>query len=412
MNGLLSLKPQIKRNLIFLFTSGLLFWTGITIMLPVLPAYIQDLGATTQQVGLVMGCFAIGLLCSRTWLGQIADRRGRKIVLLIGTIVAAIAPLGYIFIQTIGGLAAIRAFHGISIAAFTIGYSALVVDYAPREYRGTLIGYMNLAVPIGMGVGPALGGYLASSTNYPTIFVVSAFCGFIALVLSSQLREYMGKDIKSENELLNKPVRGFKDLISNSALVIPGIVLFLIGLVYGSLIAFLPLYVRELDLAFNVGLFYTVVAIASFTIRIFIGRISDNYGRGILITCSIVCYIISMILLAKADSAEMLLLTGVVQGSGAGILLPTMVALISDRSYNNERGKVFALCLGGFDVGMALAGPVLGFFETYISYRGVYSIAAVLATIALVVFLTRCNKDVAHSLGFALGREKDAFALD
>ena len=412
MNGLLSLKPQIKRNLIFLFTSGLLFWTGITIMLPVLPAYIQDMGATTQQVGLVMGCFAIGLLCSRTWLGQIADRRGRKIVLLIGTMVAAIAPLGYIFIQTIGGLAGIRAFHGISIAAFTIGYSALVVDYAPREYRGTLIGYMNLAVPIGMGVGPALGGYLASSTNYPTIFVVSAFCGSIASVLSSQLKEHLGKDVESKNEWLDRPVRGFKDLISNSALVIPGVVLFLVGLVYGSLIAFLPLYVRELDLAFNVGLFYTVVAIASFTIRIFIGRISDNYGRGILITCSIVCYIISMILLARADSAEMLLLTGVVQGSGAGILLPTMVALISDRSYNNERGKVFALCLGGFDVGMALAGPVLGFFETYISYRGVYSIAAVLATIALVVFLTRCNKDVAHSLGFALGREKDAFALD
>ena len=381
-------------------------------MLPVLPAYIQDIGATTQQVGLVMGCFAIGLLCSRTWLGQLADRRGRKIVLLIGTMVAATAPVGYIFIQSIGGLAGIRGFHGISIAAFTIGYSALVVDYAPREYRGTLIGYMNLAVPIGMGIGPALGGYLASSTNYQTIFVVSAFCGFVALILSSQLREYMGKDIHLDSKLLDKPVRGFKELISNSALVIPGVVLFLIGLVYGSLIAFLPLYVRELDLAINVGLFYTVVAIASFTIRIFIGKISDNHGRGILITCSIICYIVSMILLARADSAVTLLLAGIVQGSGAGILLPTVVALISDRSYHNERGKVFALCLGGFDVGMALAGPVLGFFETYVSYRGVYSIAAVLATIALVVFLTRCNKDVAHSIGFALGREKDAFAID
>ena len=412
MNGLFSLKPQIKRNLIFLFTSGLLFWTGITIMLPVLPAYIQDIGATTQQVGLVMGCFAIGLLCSRTWLGQIADRQGRKIVLLIGTLVAAIAPLGYVFIHSIGGLAGIRAFHGISIAAFTIGYSALVVDYAPREYRGTLIGYMNLAVPIGMGVGPALGGYLVSSTNYQTIFVISASCGFVALVLSSQLREYLGDNFEIDKESLDRPVRSFRDLIGDSALVIPGIVLFLIGLVYGSLIAFLPLYVRELDLAFNVGLFYTVVAIASFTIRIFIGRISDNHGRGILITCSIVFYLVSMIMLAKADSAEALLLTGIVQGSGAGILLPTVVALISDRSYHNERGKVFALCLGGFDVGMALAGPVLGFFETYISYRGVYSIAAVLATVALVVFLTRCNKDVAHSLGFALGREKDAFALD
>lgn len=412
MNDLFRLKPRIKRNLIILFTAGLLFWTSITLLLPTLPAYIQDVGGTTQQVGLVMGCFAIGLLCSRTWLGQIADRRSRKIVILIGTVVAAIAPLGYIFFQSISGLAVTRAFHGISIAAFTIGYSALVVDYAPKEHRGKLIGYMNLTVPLGMGTGPALGGFLEANTSYETLFTVSAICGFLAFIFSSQLQELVNQHQQLVEQDLTQPVRGFRELISDSALVIPGIVLFMIGLVFGTLVAFLPLYVRDLNLNFNVGLFYTVVAIASFTIRILIGRVSDSYGRGILISFSLAFYVISMVLLAKADSGSMLLLAGIAEGTGAGILIPTVLALISDRSYNNERGKVYALCLGGFDVGIALAGPILGFLESYLSYRGVFGIASILAVIALVIFLTRSNKNLNHSLGFALGREKDLYALD
>lgn len=51
-----------------------------------------------------------------------------------------------------------RAFHGVSIAAFTTGYSALVVDLSPPKQKGELIGYMSLAVPIGMAIGPAMGG--------------------------------------------------------------------------------------------------------------------------------------------------------------------------------------------------------------------------------------------------------------
>ena len=157
------------RDLSILFITGLLFWTSITTMLPTLPTYVQELGGTTQQVGLVMGCFAIGLLFSRTWLGQLADRHSRKIVLLIGTVVGAIAPLGYLWINSIAGLMAVRAFHGISIAAFTTAYSALVIDLSPLKHRGEIVGYMSLAVPIGMAIGPAVGGILQTSHGYYSI---------------------------------------------------------------------------------------------------------------------------------------------------------------------------------------------------------------------------------------------------
>ena len=415
------LETTTKKKLINLFLVGLLFWIGITLLLPALPAYIQDMGGSTQQIGIVMSCFAIGLLASRTWLGKVADIRSRKIVILIGTVVAAIAPILYLLVHSVFGLGLVRAFHGISIAAFTIGYSALVVDLAPLKYRGTLIGYMNLAIPIGMSIGPALGGFLQASgkqfvpdgTGYEVLFAISAICGVLAFVLSSQIPETSlpGGNFSAANEHQIK--RDFWQLTQDPALIVPTIILLLIGLVFGTLVAFLPLFIQELQLDFNVGFFYTTMAIASFSVRLFVGQASDRYGRGLFISGALVCYVISMILLALAQTPLMLILSAIAEGSGAGILIPLTLALISDRSYSNERGKVFALCMGGFDVGIAMGGFILGSLSLILGgYRGMFTLAAILALIALFIFITQVGKGIRHSLLFALGKAKDVYAFN
>jgi MFS family permease len=398
-------------NLSYLFVIGLLFWISITLLLPTLPAYIQDVGGTPQQVGLVMGCFAIGLLGSRTWLGRVADRRSRKIVILVGTLVAGIAPFGYLLVTSIEGLAGIRAFHGISIAAFSIAYSALVVDYAPSAIRGKVIGYMNMAVPAGMSIGPALGGYLQVNNGYRVLFIASATIGILALLLSSQVREII--DLQTIDRDASKAKgRDFWELSRDRALSIPTVVLLTIGLAFGTIVAFLPLYVRELELTLNVGLFYTTIAIASFSVRLFIGQASDRYGRGLFISLGLFCYLISMSLLSLAQTPQDFLWAAIAEGAGAGILIPLILALISDRSHSNERGRVFALCLGGFDLGIALAGPILGALASYIGYRQIFAIAAIFSALAIVIFVTQSSKSISYSLRFALGKAKDTYAIE
>jgi MFS family permease len=416
------LDKTTKKQLINLFIGGLLFWISITLLLPTLPTYIQAMGGNTQQVGIVMSCFAIGLIASRTWLGRVADRRSRKIVILIGTLVAAIAPVGYLLVHSVFGLAQIRAFHGISIAAYTIGYSALVVDLSPIQHRGTLIGYMNLVVPVGMSMGPALGGFLESigkqyvpnGTGYEVVFILSIICGIFALLLSTQIKESLPSVIKSQSATeVNTIQREFWQLTKDPALLVPTIVLLLIGLVFGSLVAFLPLFIQELQLDFNVGLFYTVIAIASFTVRLFVGQASDRYGRGLFISAGLVCYVLSMLLLAQAETPIMFILSAIAEGSGAGILIPLVLALISDRSYAKERGRVFALCMGGFDVGIALGGLVLGSLATILGgYQGIFAVAALLSLAALIIFVTQAGKNLRHSLNFALGKASDVYALN
>ncbi|NES80527.1 MAG: MFS transporter [Moorea sp. SIO2B7] len=413
MKALIDLEFQTRKNLLVLFTTGLSFWISITFLLPVLPAYIEDLGAKTQQVGLVMGCFAIGLLLSRTWLGRLADQRGRKIVVLIGTLVGGIAPLGYILVQSISGLMAVRAFHGISIAAFTTGYSALVVDLSPPKQRGEIIGYMSLVVPIGMAIGPALGGLMQDSVGYQITFFLSAFSGLLALIGANQVKENQDKEIILEpiENVANKSNRTFLQLLSSHSLFIPALVLVLIGLVFGSLVSFLPLFIRQTQINFNAGLFYAAAAIASFTVRIFAGQASDRYGRGLFITISLVCYFISMILLIIVENSRVFLLSAIFEGIGAGLIIPMIIALISDRSSENERGQVFALCIGGFDLGIALGGPILGSLAAIFSYREMFALSASLAIVALLIFMTQSSKNIVHSFRFAIGQGKDGYAL-
>lgn len=155
-----TLEKPVRRNLVILFAAGLLFWSSMASLLPTLPAYVEDIGGTKQEIGTVMGAFAIGLLLFRPRLGQMVDRQSRKAVLLLGIVLAAIAPLGFLFVKSIPLLIALRAFHGISIAAFTTAYSTLVVDFSPPAQRGEVIGYMSLVQPIGVALGPAVGGLL------------------------------------------------------------------------------------------------------------------------------------------------------------------------------------------------------------------------------------------------------------
>lgn len=411
MNIIKTLEPPILKNLLILFTAGLLFWLSVTLLLPVLPVYIEDAGATTQQVGVVMGSFAIGLLLSRTKLGRLADYRGRKLVVLIGTLVAGLAPLAYPLGHSLTSLMVIRAFHGICLAAFTTGYSALVVDLSPPKQKGELIGYMSMVTPIGLSLGPAWGGFLSSVANYTTVFILSGSFGLASFLLTLQVTE--SRKFKT-NQLQQgrKLQRSIWELMGNRGLRIPAAVMMQVGIVFGTIIAFVPLYIREANVELNPGLFYTAAALASFTMRAITGKASDCYGRGLFISSGIVFYLLSMIMLSFAQTPEMFVLSGALEGAGGGIVIPIMVALMSDRSSADERGQFYAFCIGGFDLGIAIAGPILGSLSGFLSYRGIYLISAALALQALIIFATLSSKNINHSLGFALGKKQDIYAIE
>ena len=407
------IEPQPRRSLLTLFTAGLLFWSSMASLLPTLSLYVQSVGGTKQQIGFVMGAFAIGLLLSRAQLGKLADSRGRKIVLLVGASVAAMAPLGYLLAQSIPLLLLLRAFHGISIAAFSTAYSALVTDLSPPGKRGELIGYMSLVSPIGLAFGPAIGGFVQAWVGYTPLFAMSATFAATAVFFTSKIAEPNFADLtKSDSLSEDKNSQKYWQMLWNPRVRIPALVLLLVGLVFGTLSTFMPLFIQETKANLNPGLFYSTAAIASFGMRVVTGRASDKYGRGLFISGGLICYVLSMLLLYLANNSGAFLISALVEGCAGGTVMPMMVTLMSDRCEPHERGRLFSLCIGGFDLGIAIAGPTLGFVAEQVGYRNMFGLAAGLAGLALLIFITQSSKGWSNSMKFAIGRGKDVYALN
>jgi MFS family permease len=411
MKTFTQIEPDRRRSLLLLFGTSLLFWTSIGILLPTLPAYLDKNGINQQQIGLIIGAFAIGLLGTRPLMGKLADApNGRKLVLLIGTTVVAIAPFGYLTTTSIPLLMLVRAFHGVSISAFATAYSASVTDLAPPERRGEIIGMMSLANPIGIAIGPAIGGYLQVGGMFDLVFLISILCGTIACLFASQLKDKQSEHLDLDTGIvIPKSKLSIRQILTNPALSIPALTLLLIGFPFGAVHTFIPLYIPASKIDMNPGLFYTIAAIASFIARSVIGSRSDVYGRGIFIAVSLCCYTGAMAFLATATGELSFICAAILEGLGIGILIPMTVALLSDRSLPQNRGQILSICLAGLDLGLAISPPVFGMVAYQLGYQGIFAIGAGFGAISIATFLLWGNHSLKHSIGFCLGRDRDYY---
>jgi MFS family permease len=440
----LTFSPALRRNLTIFFAASFCFWAGLSGLLPNLALYIKSFGASNQDVGWVMASFAVGLLCLRPKMARFTDTRGHKLAMLIGVGVIAIAPIFYLAVglvptvtftlpwlgwpikSTVLLLTLVRAFHGISVAAFATAYQAAVADMCPPRHRGELISFMSLAGPMGMAMGPALGGYLKESFTLAFLAMtalgtVGALCVLLSREPPRPLANQIDQKIDKPDLLLDgKPSLPadksrqppFWRLLWLPSIRIPALMLFTVGIAFGSMVTFVPLYVQQRAWDINIGLIFTASAIASFSIRTVSGTASDQLGRGRFISLGLAFYTLSMFTLCLSTGPEMLLLAGALQGAGSGTTIPIMAALMTDRSRPGERGLTFGLCLTGFDLGIALAGPLMGqIADLSGSYVLTFGLSGAMTLLGLLIFITRSSKDLPHSIGFALYGGRDVYAL-
>ncbi len=408
MGAIAQLPSLTRRNLHIMFAAGLCFWACMASLLPVLPLYIEDLNATSQELGIIMGSFAIGLLVFRPQMGILSDTQGRKVVLLLGILVAAIAPIFYLLTHHKFLLIGVRIFHGISIAAFATAFSAMIADISPPQHRGEVIGTMSLSNPIGMALGPMFGDWMLHSQGYNACFWLSCTLASLSFVFATQVQlqdKPMPKSIHTE------PNQDYLKLLWKPEFRMPTLMMLVVGSAFGILSAFVPLYLRENQLTVTASAFYSSAAIMSFITRAIAGKQSDRHGRGRFMTLGILAYGLSMAILWLAHGDSWVIVSGLIEGIGGGMFLPVTIALITDRATPEMRGRIFSLCISGFDVGIFLAGPCLGGVADIIGYRGLFGVATGIVAIGMAFFITRSSKDLQHSLRFSLFHGRDVYAL-
>jgi len=172
-----------KRNLYILTFVLFVVMLGYGIVIPIFPFYIEELGAGGTELGLLTASYAVMRLIFGPIWGGLSDRFGRKPILLIGILGYVITMVWFGLSNTLWMLFTARILSGILSSATAPTTMAYIGDSSPEEERGGGMGLLGAAGGVGTIVGPAVGGFLAS-TSLSMPFFIAAGLALLSLVLA------------------------------------------------------------------------------------------------------------------------------------------------------------------------------------------------------------------------------------
>ena len=142
------------------------------IIYSILPLYIVSLGASRSEVGLVYACGAIaGAVTSPLW-GNLSDKKGRKVTLIISMVLFIFVFFGYTLSKHYSQLYFIQIVEGVAWGALGASSIALIADLAPIEKRGKAMGIYNSTWNLGWIIGPLAGGFLSDHIGFRYTFFI------------------------------------------------------------------------------------------------------------------------------------------------------------------------------------------------------------------------------------------------
>ncbi len=183
-------RKQLSPRLAFAALFSVTFLTMLSVgsTLPIMPRYVQGpIGAGDIAVGVVTGAFAITGLACRPLAGSFADSRGRRPVVQVGALVMAIASALYFIPAGVPGLIVARLLLGAGEGMVYTAGAAWIVDIAPVERRGRIIGLYGLAIWGGLSFGAPIGELLLRAGSYDLVWAFAILSPLLALMIASRL---------------------------------------------------------------------------------------------------------------------------------------------------------------------------------------------------------------------------------
>jgi MFS family permease len=361
---------------IFVVTALGLLAVGAT--LPVIPRYVTGpLNGSDLEVGIVTGSFAITGLACRPLAGRLADQRGRRLVVVLGSISTAIAGILYFVPAGVGGLIVARLFLGAGEGAVYTAGAAWVVDMTPPERRGRIIGLYGLAIWGGLALGPPIGELILQATDFELVWAFAAAAPLLGAVLALRIPENFVPRPGTESD---------RRLISREALR-PGLGLSLAIVGYATMAAFVVLHLDEQDVGHGAAVF-TAFALSVVAMRVIGGGLPDRFGS---IPCAIGAGLVEaagLLTIAAASSVPVAVLGAVAMGSGFSLLFPSLALLVVNRVPEDRRGAAMGTFTAFFDLGMGVGSPIVGAAAAIGGYEAAFVLAAACALGAIAVALS------------------------
>ena len=362
---------------IFVVTGLGLLSVGAT--LPVIPRYVQGpIGAGDFSVGLVTGAFAVTGLACRPLAGNLADRRGRRPIVILGALLTAVAGALYFIPAGVPGLVVARLFLGAGEGMVYTAGSAWVVDIAPPEKRGRIIGLYGLAIWSGLTLGPPAGELILRASSFEMVWAFAMAAPLLGAVIAWRIPDTFVYTEPGPDER--------RTWIERKSLV-PGLGLALGTMGYAAVAAFLVLHLDELDIGHGAEVFAAFAATVVLA-RIFGGWLPDRFGPVPCIIGAGVVESAGLVAIMLADSLPLAIAGALAMGAAFSLLLPSLALLVVNRVPESRRGAAMGTFTAFFDVGIGVGSVGAGVAASIGGYPAAFGFAAVAAACLVLVALS------------------------
>jgi MFS transporter, DHA1 family, multidrug resistance protein len=358
-----------------------LVMVGFGIIIPVLPFYAEQIGASPTQLGLLMAVYSfMQLLFAPIW-GRLSDRIGRKPVMMIGITGLALSFLIQAVSTELWMLFVARIIGGLLSSANMPTAMAYVADITTEENRGKGMGIIGAAVGLGFVFGPAIGG-IFSKISLSMPFYLASGSSFITLILVFML-------LKESSHKKDASVVGRQSIwrAFNSAVSILFFVQLLISLSLSGLEATFAYFAAKragMD-STQLGYVFMIMGLAGAIVQGgLVGRLTKKYGERAVIQVGILVSAIGfgLILLVHSFTTAAIYLT--LFGIGNGVIRPSVSSLLTKTSTAGH-GSATGL-LSSFDSLGRIIGPPLGGWLFSLAIGLPYISGATISVVAFILF--------------------------
>ena len=370
------------------------FFTGLAIsqILPFLPLYVAQLGVSSHEAlsmwsGLTFSVtFMVSAIVSPMW-GSLADRKGRKLMLLRASLGMAITILLQAFATNVWQLFILRGIMGLT-SGYIPNAMALVASQVPRNRSGWALSTLSTGQISGVILGPLMGGLMADHLGLRTVFLVTSGLLVISfLVTLFLIKEGPRPEQNKSQHLSGRQV--FASLPYPLLMFSLFITTMVIQMCNGSIGPILALFIKSMtpdsnNIAFISGLIAAVPGISALISAPRLGKLGDRIGTARILMATLCSAVVLFFAMSFATTPLQLGVLRFLLGFADGAMLPAVQTLLMKYASEQVTGRIFGYNQSFMYLGNVL-GPLMGAgISAVVGFRWVFLATAITVLINIV----------------------------
>ena len=370
--------------------------TSFVLIQPLFARRFSQLGTGVQALGESAMAYALAATLAAPFMGALADRFGRRRIVLVSLGVYILAFTGYLLAPSASWLILLRGLAGAFTAGLVPAVTGIVADIAPVDRRAQWIGIVNGGASVGWIVGPILGGTLYDHWGYVPALGVSIFLAAVTfgVACAAVPETHKPASLPREKPAIDLSLRGFRQSLphSLSAFSLLLWIYFAVMFVWAFIEPRMQFYAYD-DLGWSssrLGLAMSVYGVSLTLGEFGLGRLSDRIGRKPVILLGLALYSIQYLGLAVFRDYMLIAATFLLSGLGNALFDPAISASILDLAPAGHQARLLGIKSTAGSLGNILGPGLVVLFTSWIAARGIFLIS--FAAVVLTALLTLASR--------------------